>query len=118
MTKSIKENNVINTVLDETVTFYHKRYGEQLVQVWLYGSKARGDYSESSDMDIMVIVDENAPIDKGMDTDKYNMAMSILDRYNELISVMTYTVADFNSDAISLHKNIKREGILYYDKFR
>jgi len=46
------------------------------------------------------------------------MAMSIFARYNELISVMTYTTTDFNSDAISLHRNIKKEGILYYDKHR
>lgn len=118
MTKSITENNTVNTVLGETVTFYLQRYGEQLIQVWLYGSKARGDYNESSDMDIMIVVDEDASIDKGVDTDKYNMVMSILDRYNELISVMTYTVTDFNSDAIPLHRNIKREGILFYDKFR
>jgi len=118
MITTITENNTINTVLDETVTFYLQRYGEQLIQVWLYGSKARGDYSESSDMDIMVVVDEDATIDRGIDTDKYNMAMSILDRYDELISVMTYTATDFNSDSIPLHRNIKREGVLFYDKFR
>jgi len=118
MIKSITENNTINTVLGETVTFYLQRYGEQLIQVWLYGSKARGDYNESSDMDIMVIVDEGAPIDKGIDTDKHNMAMSILERYDELVSIMTYTATDFNNDAIPLHRNIKKEGVLFYDKFR
>ena len=117
MSAVVTENSTVNTVLGETVAFYLQRYGEQLVQVWLYGSKARGDYNESSDMDIMIIVDEDASIDKEVDTDKYNMVMSILERYDELLSIMTYTVTDFNSDAIPLHRNIKREGVLFYDKF-
>ena len=120
MTKIYNENNTIDTILHEAVSFYHQKYGDQLAQVWLYGSKARGDYSESSDMDIMVVVDEDAHIEKGFEAnlDKHDMVMSILARYDELISVMTYAASDFNSDAISLHKNIKEEGILYYDKYQ
>ena len=120
MTKAHTENTTINTILTETVDFYRQKYGNQLAQVWLYGSKARGDYAEDSDTDIMVIVDEDAPINRELDIDseRYDMAMSILARYDELISVMTYTTADFNSDAISLHRNVKKEGILYYDKHR
>ena len=114
------KDNTINSILSEVVDFYSLKYGSLLIQVWLYGSKARGDYGNSSDMDIMVVVGENTPINRGLDIDldKYDMAMSILARYDELISIMTYTIDDFNGDAISLHRNVKKEGILYYDKYR
>ena len=42
-------------------------YGERLCEVILYGSYARGDYREDSDIDIMILVDmdemENIPKD-------------------------------------------------------
>ncbi len=33
-------------------------YGERLCEVILYGSYARGDYREDSDIDIMILVDD------------------------------------------------------------
>ena len=62
MLEAQSKDNTINSILSEVVDFYSLKYGSQLVQVWLYCSKARGDYSNSSDMDITVVMDENTPI--------------------------------------------------------
>ena len=54
--------------------------GENLVQVILYGSYARGDFRPDSDIDIMILVD---------------MSDIELKSYSEKLSYMTY---DFNLD--------------------
>jgi predicted nucleotidyltransferase len=115
----MRENNSnINEILTAVVGFYRNKYGEQLEQVWLFGSKARGNDTADSDVDVMVVVDDNAHINKtlGNDTDEYNFAMDILTKYDELISPKEYPLSDFNSNRISLHRNVKREGVLFYEK--
>ena len=44
-------------VLFQYVNRIHEIYGSELKAVILYGSYARGDYTESSDIDIMILVD-------------------------------------------------------------
>ena len=44
-------------VLIQYVNRIHEIYGSELKAVILYGSYARGDYTESSDIDIMILVD-------------------------------------------------------------
>ena len=37
-------------------------YGDRLVEVWMYGSRARGDWHAESDLDLlMVLVEEDGP---------------------------------------------------------
>jgi len=115
----MNENNpMINKILTTVVEFYHNKYGELLEQVWLFGSKARGDDTADSDVDIMIILDDNAQIEKipGKNLEKYELAMEILTNYNELISPMEYPVTDFKRNRISLHRNVKKEGMLFYEK--
>ena len=48
-----KELNVILNIIAMT---YRKVYGENLVKLLVYGSYARGDYDDESDIDIAAIV--------------------------------------------------------------
>ena len=45
--------NELNSILQKLTQIYRSVYGENLVQVILYGSYARGDYSTNSDIDIL-----------------------------------------------------------------
>lgn len=94
-----------------------KIYGEHLKTVILYGSYARGDYTENSDIDIMVLLDLN-------DMD--------IKRYRHELSGMTY---DFNMEydldikpiaknkehfdhwagVYPFYSNIEREGVKLFD---
>jgi len=112
------ENTHINEILTTVVDFYSTQYGDLLEQIWLFGSKARGDAAMHSDIDIMVILDDRAKIEKipGENPDKFALAMDIFAKYNELISPMEYPFSDFNSNRIPLHRNVKKEGVLFYEK--
>jgi predicted nucleotidyltransferase len=51
----------LNKVTDEIRQSTHGLFGDRLQKIILFGSYARGDYTEESDIDIMVLadVDEN-----------------------------------------------------------
>jgi len=42
--------------LEGIVARLHERYGDDLLRVVLFGSKARGDFDEESDLDLLVVV--------------------------------------------------------------
>ena len=48
--------NTLQVLLDETVRGLRDIFGERLDSVILYGSYARGDYDEESDIDVMALV--------------------------------------------------------------
>lgn len=47
----------LDEILKRYVDDVHNIYGEQLKTVILYGSYARGDFGQDSDIDIMILVD-------------------------------------------------------------
>ncbi|MEG1847704.1 MAG: nucleotidyltransferase domain-containing protein [Lachnospiraceae bacterium] len=51
--------NQLNDVMCQIAKAYREFYGDKLVTVYLYGSYARGDNSENSDIDMVGIVNGN-----------------------------------------------------------
>ena len=48
--------NELNIILNELVKAYKEVYGEDIVDILLYGSYARGDHEDDSDIDVVAIV--------------------------------------------------------------
>ncbi len=48
--------NELNLILQAMTQAYQAVYGENIVKIILYGSYARGDYQNNSDIDIVAIV--------------------------------------------------------------
>ncbi len=49
--------NQLDAIIERIVTFSREVFGEKFKNVILYGSYARGDYDDESDIDIMIMVD-------------------------------------------------------------
>lgn len=47
---------VLNKIIKEMVECYRGVYGNDVVEIVLYGSYARGDFSKESDIDLVAIV--------------------------------------------------------------
>ncbi|WP_228019978.1 nucleotidyltransferase domain-containing protein [Sphaerospermopsis sp. LEGE 08334] len=50
------ETLIVNKILEKVKTFLQKTYQDNLDQVILFGSRARGDHHADSDIDILIVL--------------------------------------------------------------
>ena len=86
-------------------------YGERLKGVYLYGSYARGDFQEGSDLDVLVVLNdfERAPIELDRTSDLF-CDLSLM--YEITISLMFMREKDWLTADKPLLRNVRVEGIL------
>lgn len=92
-------------------------YGDKLKEVILFGSCARGDFEDDSDVDVMILVD--VPKYEIQEADnKIDHVIHKLDRkydYDLLFAPVVQSYEEFNYwlDAMPFFKNVRKEGIRY-----
>jgi len=97
-----KITKIFSDVLKEKLTT-HIKY------IYLYGSRARGDFNEGSDYDFMIVVDKRDKEIVDIITDE---SVNILNNYSELVSAIIYDEKEWEfKKYIPLGKNILKEGI-------
>ena len=85
-------------------------YGDRLQGVVLYGSEARGDAEEDSDMDLLVLL--NGPVEFGKDLRTnidalYDLQLEVI----RPIHTMPVDVEAFRAGKYAVYRNAKKEGI-------
>jgi len=100
-------NKSHNLAVERFISKAKKMLKNNLVDILIYGSVARGESKEGSDIDIIVVVKRN--------TFKTQMklagfAFDILMETGEYISVQTLKSKELERDTIFLH-NVRREAI-------
>lgn len=76
----------------------------------LYGSMARGDNTTSSDIDLLVLLDQ--PLDYFMELRQLvNVLYPIQLESEQLISAKPVSFKDFELGTVSLYRNARREGV-------
>ena len=88
--------------------------GTKLTKVILYGSYARGDYKDNSDIDIMVLTTlTDEEIDK-IETQVFDLAFDFQMKYGIDISVIIKNEDHFNYwlGALPFYDNVQKEGIV------
>jgi predicted nucleotidyltransferase len=100
-------------------------------EIILYGSKARGDYDENSDIDILIVINDNynidkdisfkeleeryfLPVDKKISDDISNILVHIQVKYCISIDYQIKNKSYINTNLagiVPLYQNIKKEGI-------
>lgn len=78
-----------------------------VIEMKLFGSSARGDSIESSDIDIVVKLPK---VDRKIEEDLFNMAYDLELEYDCVIDVIVLSQNTTNYSP--LYQNIEREGIL------
>ncbi|HFQ93688.1 MAG TPA: nucleotidyltransferase domain-containing protein [Anaerolineae bacterium] len=85
-------------------------YGSRIKQIVLYGSWARGDASEESDIDLMVVL--SGEVQPGLELDRMiDVITDINLAYDVLISVLPVSEGDFNTLQSPLLLNVRQEGV-------
>lgn len=90
-------------------TIYEKDPG---AEVYLFGSRARGDYRQDSDWDVLILVD-NQEVTNEIE-DKFRDGLYDLElESGQIISSFIYSKHYWKSKLIfsPLYKNVKKEGI-------
>lgn len=90
-----------------------KIYGTKLMEIILYGSCARGDFSRDSDIDIMILL--NVPEDDINSERKriYDVSDKLDLEYDVVLAPVfqTYQIYQKYMSASSFYQNIQREGV-------
>ena len=100
----------IKNLLAELKKGLSKLYGERLKGLYLYGSYARGDYREGSDLDVLVVLDEfeRGPIELDR-TDDLIGDLSL--KYLVTISPLFMSEKDWLTADKPLLRNVRVEGV-------
>lgn len=88
--------------------------GKNMDKVIVYGSYARGDYDEHSDLDIMVLVSCPEEDIKPFEYELYDVAFDFFMEYGIEISVIVKNKEHFNCwlGALPFYDNVEREGVV------
>ncbi|MCC7045399.1 MAG: nucleotidyltransferase domain-containing protein [Alphaproteobacteria bacterium] len=103
----------MNAPLSVVLAAYRARlesiYGSRLRQLILFGSRARGDAREDSDIDLMIVLD--GPIDHGAETRRTGPATTDVDlAYGVDISRSFANPAEMASDRHLFYRTVQQEG--------
>jgi predicted nucleotidyltransferase len=105
-----KKLEKIKPILEDVKKTLKKIYGKQLKGIILFGSYARGDSTEGSDIDIIVLLDGIE--DPVTEKEKFFDAIWQLDlKYDTVISVLPFDENQFKTRRLPVILNAKREGI-------
>ena len=85
--------------------------------VILYGSRARGDFREDSDYDIMVLVDLSDKKIKSLDDHMLDVDCKYFNQYDMYITAFVCNIDSFNKwvRAHPFYNNVWNEGVALYD---
>lgn len=105
--------NELNIILSSITTAYKKIYGHNLVTVLLYGSYARGDYHQDSDIDIVALVHGERIELQNKLKDIWNISSDLELEYGTIISptVIPYDEYEKYKNDIPYYQNIQKEGV-------
>lgn len=104
--------STLDTVLSLTAEKLKGIFGDKLKDVILFGSYARGDYDEESDIDVFVLVDMPDVELKGYISVISSVTSEIDLEYDVLISVILKDINHFESwkKVVPFYLNILKEG--------
>ncbi|MEA1895873.1 MAG: nucleotidyltransferase domain-containing protein [Euryarchaeota archaeon] len=101
----------IKEIIKELKSGLEKKYGSQLKSILLFGSYARGEETEDSDIDIAIILEDFdhacTEIERTGD-----IVSSLSLKFDTLISLVPIKEKDWLERKTALISNIKREGVI------
>lgn len=103
----------LNTITKTVRQLYYEQYKSALRDVILYGSYARGDHTDYSDIDIAGIVEgERSDLQRKL-KNIWNQTAQLGYQYNVIISPVVIPRDEFEEyeNVLPYYQNIKREGI-------
>lgn len=102
-------------ILAEVLERSRAIFGSSLVNGYLYGSYARGDYDEESDVDILLTVDQSDDDIRAQNKSLAKIDSDLSLDHNVTVSVTVKPLEQFNryAEISPFYRNVIKEGICY-----
>jgi predicted nucleotidyltransferase len=100
----------IKEILSEFREEIEKIYRKRLKRIILFGSWARGDATDESDIDVLIVLNGKVIIGKEIDR-MINIITEVNLKYGVLISVYPISDDDYSTVNSPLLLNVRKEGI-------
>lgn len=102
---------IIEQIAKEYKRQLHKLYGNELVEVILFGSYARGDYHAESDLDFAVVL-KNSATRPSKEISKISAVASKLElKYGLMLSSLPVSLNKKQTSMQGVYQDIRKEGI-------
>ena len=104
----------LSIITDKVVEAVRKNLGDKLDKVILYGSYARGDYCDESDIDIMVLADIPADEASRLDIAMTKLTSRLGLEHNVVISLYIKDCGTFNKylHILPFYQNVLKDGVI------
>jgi predicted nucleotidyltransferase len=112
---TIKAKTRIQSATDDFVDAMKRHYGTRLVRIVLFGSYARGDFHEDSDLDLLVVLADTQVnhVVEIRQTVKQTALLAL--EHNIVISPIFASLQKATSDRSALFRFIRKEGVTIYE---
>lgn len=105
----------LNMLMSQIVAYSKEVFGDKFRSVILYGSYARGDYDDESDIDVMIMVDMEP---EKLRAYREKMVPFIADlnlKHDVFMVSKLQSLSFFNQwkDAMPFYQNVLKDGVVY-----
>lgn len=115
---NIPEN--ISKIIDEFVKGVNEILGNRVKKIILYGSYARGDYNEGSDIDIMILTDltDDEIVKYRKEIAYFVYDLEADNDFDVTLSPLLKNIEKFNDwlEAMPFYMNVQKEGVILNER--
>jgi uncharacterized protein len=111
----VKDKKIIN-VLEDLKESLSKIFGAKLKKIILFGSYARDEADDESDIDILLLIDEDREKIKQYHDLIVNVMVEYSLKHNVVISIMEQEFGQYNKykEFVPFYANVDNEGVEFY----
>lgn len=106
----MRSKKEINNLLLQIKNHLISTYKDGIKHIILYGSFARGEATEKSDIDLLIVVDDRIE-PREVEDELNDLLFDILLKKGELVSVIAVNKSLFESYRAPLFLNVKEDGV-------
>jgi len=112
----VRDLSTISHITSDMSNRVQATLGGSLRKIILYGSYARGDYVEGSDIDVMVLADINSDELEKAEKALWDIGWEIGAEHDVMISVFLKDATHFYDwlDVMAYYRNIVEDGVTLY----
>jgi len=99
----------IEQILKEVKKEILNLYGNRLSKLILYGSRARGDATEYSDIDLLIVL--KGRVNEKKETDRREIIYDLILKYNAEISEFAVSENRYKTSNMPFYLNVRNDGI-------